>query len=214
MTNPDTDIDKRKNEFAQILKNYVPESAAMLCAELIIHYRLHLHIETERKTKYGDYSPHLGKGNRISINHNLPKFEFLFTFIHELAHHTTYLKFGPKHKAHGEEWKQEFKNCIKPFLLHDIFPNDLKSAIIKHMQNPKYSHSADVNLLRAFRIYNDKTNHLVLDNLKEGSLFKMKNSDVIMQKKHKLRTYYYCVAINTNKAYKVHAMAEVIESKF
>lgn len=199
-----------KNNLINALVKFMPELAAPLCADLIMHYKLHLHVAVARKSKYGDYAPHLGKGNRITVNHNLSKFEFLLTFIHEVAHHTTYVKYGPKHDAHGAEWKQEFKICMHPFLMADIFPYDLKAAIAKHMNNPKYSHAADLNLLKLLRKYDEKApNKLVLDNLIQGTLFKMKNSSVVMEKQHKLRTYYYCVDIASKKAYRVHAMAEV-----
>jgi hypothetical protein len=201
---------QHKSNLIKVLVKFVPELASPLCADLIMQYNLHLHIEAARKSKYGDYAPHLGKGNRITVNHNLSKFDFLITFIHEVAHHITYLKYGPRHNAHGAEWKQEFKLCMQPFLMADIFPYDLKAAIAKHMQNPKYSHAADLNLLKVLRKYDDKTpDKLVLDNLKQGSLFKLKDSSVVMEKQHKLRTYYYCIDIISKKAYRVHAMAEV-----
>ena len=83
---------KHKDMLMLALKPYVPEAALSLCCELIMYYKLNLHIEVERKGRYGDYHPTMGSGNRITVNHNLNPFEFLITFIHELAHHTTYLK--------------------------------------------------------------------------------------------------------------------------
>lgn len=205
MSNPE----QHKQKLTSIIKNYVPANAAELCADIIMHYKLHLHIEAERKSKYGDYTPHKGSAGKISVNHNLSKFEFLFTFIHELAHHTAFLKFGPHHESHGKEWKNEFRLCMQPFLNKDIFPYDLRAAVLKHMQNPKYSHSADIQLLRVLKRYDNKSMHKVLDNLPADAYFKIKNSEILMQKKHKLRTYYYCVNMQNNKPYKVHAMAEV-----
>jgi SprT protein len=90
-----------KDKLVIALSAYLPPEALSLCAELIMYYKLHLHIEVERKGRYGDYTPHSGKGSRISINHNLSPFEFLITFVHELAHHTAFLKDGSRHEPHA-----------------------------------------------------------------------------------------------------------------
>ena len=65
-----------KLQLMDVLKRYLPIVAVEYCSELIMNYKLHLHIEVERKGRLGDYSPHLGKGNRISINHNLNPYDF------------------------------------------------------------------------------------------------------------------------------------------
>lgn len=201
---------KRKQEFCNVLVRFIPKEAVEYCAELIIFHDLHLHVENERKSKYGDYSPHNGKGNRISINFNLSKFDFLITFIHELSHHTAYVKYGHHHEPHGEEWKHEFQKNMIPFFEHEtLFPNDLKAAIAKHMRNPKYTHSADVKLLQVLKKYDErKANIIVLVDLPNGALFKMKGYNDTLRKIEKLRTYILCETL-TGKKYRVHAMVEV-----
>ncbi len=189
----------------------MPEAALNLCVELIMQYRLHLHIEVERKGRYGDYTPHSGQGSRISINHNLSPFEFLITFIHELAHHTTFLKYGNKHEPHGAEWKVEYKRCMRFFFDLDLFPYDLKSALAKHMQNPKYTQAADVKLLQVLRKYDErKVDILTLSQLPDGALFKMKTHPMLLMRVKLLRTYVLCENPETKSRYKVHAMVEVL----
>ena len=189
----------------------MPEAALNLCVELIMQYRLHLHIEVERKGRYGDYTPHSGQGSRISINHNLSPFEFLITFIHELAHHTTFLKYGNKHEPHGAEWKEEYKRCMRFFFDLDLFPYDLKSALAKHMQNPKYTQAADVKLLQVLRKYDErKVDILTLSQLPDGALFKMKTHPMLLRRVKLLRTYVLCENPETKSRYKVHAMVEVL----
>lgn len=200
-----------KADLMSVLKTYVPEAALELCCELIMYYKLNLHIEVERKGRYGDYHPTMGKGNRITVNHNLNPYEFLITFIHELAHHTTYLKFGNRVDGHGKEWKDEFKRNMMPFLQEDIFPNDIKFALIGHMRNPKYSHSADVKLLKVLMNYDKKKDYVTLDELKEGDLFKMPGrSKIILKKLDTLRTYTNCIAVATGRMYQVHTLAKII----
>jgi hypothetical protein len=172
---------------------------------------LHLHIEVERKGRYGDYTPHSGKGSRISINHNLSPFEFLITFVHELAHHSAFVKYGNRHEPHGVEWKNEFKLCMRPFFELELFPYDLKSILAKHMQNPKYSQSADVKLLEVLRKYDSRKTHiLTLSQLHDGAEFRMKSDPTFMRRIKKLRTYILCESLDGRYKYRVHAMVEVL----
>ncbi len=203
---------EHKVSLQQALKKYLPPAVVELSAELIMYYKLHLHIEVERRDRYGDYHPHMGKGNMITVNHNLNPYEFLVTFIHELAHHTTFLKHGNKVDHHGAEWKAEFRNNMKPFLLLDgAFPDDVKLAVIKHMKSPKYSHSADVNLTKILMKYDKVKDYITLDELPYGALFKMSNrAKIVMKKLEKLRTYTMCISVSDGKMYKVHTLAKVI----
>lgn len=201
---------EHKAKLMKVLHQYLPQNSVDYCSELIMYYKMHLHIEVERKGRYGDYTPHSGKGFRISVNHNLSKFEFLITFIHEMAHHTTYLKYGPRHDAHGVEWKDEFKIVMRPFFMMDIFPYDLKAILAKHMQNPKYSQSADVKLLEVLKKYDlRKANVITLSQLPDGTLFSMKKDSMVLRRINKLRTYIACESLDGKWKYRVHAMAEV-----
>src|SRR5882757_6024212 len=128
------DQQKHKLQLMHALKKYLPPAAVEHCSELIMIHKLHLHIEVERKDRLGDYSPHLGKGNRISINHNLNPYDFLITFTHELAHHTAFKKFGHKHEPHGAEWKEEFKLHMRPMVMMHFFPKDIEGPLIQHMR--------------------------------------------------------------------------------
>jgi SprT protein len=199
-----------KKQLMHTLQKYMPERVVEYCSELIILYKLHLHIEVERKDRLGDYSPHLGNGNRISINHNLNRYDFLITFIHELAHHVTYKKYGPHHQSHGSEWKDEFKACMRPVVMMKIFPPDIEIPLIKHMRAPKYTHSGDVELMKALMKHNKGVQPLILDDLPMGSLFKMAlKGRAVLRKMEKLRTYVLCEDVGTGKKYKVHLLAKV-----
>lgn len=204
-----------KANLMQALKKHVPQNALEVCCELIMYYKLNLHIEVERKGRYGDYHPTMGKGNRITVNHNLNVYEFLITFIHELAHHTAYLKYGNSVEPHGAEWKEEFRKNMLPFIQSlDVFPNDIKFALIGHMKNPKYSHSADVKLLKVLMRYDKVKNYTTLDEIKEGDFFKMSvKSRIILKKMDTLRTYTNCIAISSGKLYQVHTLAKIIPVK-
>lgn len=200
-----------KQQLMTVLKRYMPEIAVEYCSELIMLHKLHLHIEVERKGRLGDYSPHLGNGNRISINHNLNPFDFLITFVHELAHHTTYKKYGSRHEPHGEEWKEEFKSCMRPFVMMRMFPEDIEKPLIRHMKKPKYTHSGDLHLMKALMQYDRDKSYTTLDQLPEGALFKMPGrSKIVMKKGLKRRTYFSCESVADGRTYLVHAIAKVV----
>jgi hypothetical protein len=200
-----------REKLMQILKKYLPPPAVSYCSDLIIHYKLHLHIEVERKDRLGDYSPHLGLGNRISINHNLNPYDFLITFMHELAHFTAHKKYGNDHQAHGPEWKEEFKIRMRPVVQNKFFPPDLEVPLIRHMRKPAYTHTGDVELMKALRHYDPITDEVILDELATGSLFKIgKRGRVRMVKGDKRRTYIKCLAPDSGREYLVHAVTRVI----
>lgn len=200
---------KHKQQLMKVLSKHMPSKAVEYCSELVMIYKLHVHIEVERKDRLGDYSPHLGKGNRISINHNLNPYNFLITFIHELAHHTAYKKYGNKHQPHGPEWKEEFKTHMRRLVMMRVFPTDIEVPLIAHMKKPAYTHSGDVALMKALNKY-DKQTYLIVDDLKKGDLFKTSaNSKIIMQLGDKRRVNYFCTDIRTGKLYLVHGIAKV-----
>src|SRR4051812_38681850 len=99
---------------------------------MIIEHRVFLRITRSRLSKYGDYrAPSGGKGHRISLNYNLNPYMFLVTFVHEMAHLTTFNRFKRKADPHGKEWKSEFKVLLEPFLRSGAFPSPLKEALEK-----------------------------------------------------------------------------------
>lgn len=202
-------LETHKQRLMNSIKKLVPESAVAYCADLIMQHQLHLHISESRKSKLGDYHPHTGKGNHITVNHDLNPYHFLITFLHELAHHQAYKKYGPRHEPHGAEWKQEYKLVMLDALQHKLFPNDLAVPIMHHMRNPSYTHTGDVNLMKALMKY-DKVTKLLLDELQPGDFFVLENNERnVMQKGNKRRVYHECVDIKTRKTYLVKGIAAV-----
>ena len=79
------ELQYRRN--ADILVKYIPEAAVPTIAEWIIHYDFKLKIKKERNSRLGDYTPpREGLNHLITINHNLNKYAFLITLVHEVAH--------------------------------------------------------------------------------------------------------------------------------
>ena len=143
---------------SEILKKYLPEQSVTLIAEWIIAFDFKLKIKKERSTRLGDYTmPRNGLNHIITINHNLNKFSFLITLVHEVAHLVTYNQYKNSVSPHGKEWKKNFQELIQPFLTTDIFPIEIFSALRRYMQNPAASSCSDVHLLRTLKLHDDRT---------------------------------------------------------
>ncbi|MGG9964444.1 SprT-like domain-containing protein [Ferruginibacter sp. SUN106] len=192
------------------LQSYLPGGSFEEVLYYLQHYKVHLTITRQRQTILGDYRhAHADKTHRISVNGNLNKYAFLITLLHELAHLFTYEQFGHRVMAHGKEWKNEFSKILAKFLLKKVFPTDIERALLQTLQNPAASSCGDEKLLRVLNNYDDKKPGMQLvENLAEGSLFKIKGGR-IFKKGEKIRKRYKCVEVKTGKLYLFSAVYEV-----
>ena len=157
---------------SEILKKYLPEPSVDLIAEWIITFDFKLKIKKERSTRLGDYtSPRNGLNHTITINHNLNKYAFLITLVHEVAHLVTYNQHKNTVSPHGKEWKQNFQQLIKPFLTPDIFPLEVFAALRNYMQNPAASSCSDIQLLRTLKLHDENTETIFLEYLPSTVFF-------------------------------------------
>ena len=194
---------------SEILKKYLPEQSVTLIAEWIITFDFKLKIKKERSTRLGDYTmPRNGLNHIITINHNLNKFSFLITLVHEVAHLVTYNQHRNTVSPHGKEWKRNFQELIQPFLTTDIFPIEIFSALRRYMQNPAASSCSDVHLLRTLKLYDDKTDTIFLEYLPINSLF-LYNGSRIFQKGERIRKRYKCREISSGQIYLFNPLTEV-----
>jgi hypothetical protein len=195
-----------KVKYKSILKKYLPEAALERIIKLLEKYPIHLDITKERLTKLGDFKISRNGQPKITVNHNLNKYSFLITLLHELAHFTTYKKYK-RVKPHGKEWKNEFRNLSLPFLNNFVFPNDILSYFAQYLKNPKAATGSDMQLSMALNNYNNDSNQTYLFQLKIGDSFKLKNKMFILGDKR--RTRFEALEINTKKKYLIHQNAEV-----
>ena len=200
-----------------ILKKYLPENAVDNVAGIILRYKIHFKISNSRTTKFGDYRPPLTKPyHRISVNHDLNKYAFLITFIHEVAHLRVYEKFQRNISSpHGAEWKTEYRILMKDFLDKDIFPEELKAAITESIKNSKASSSSDLKLFRVLKKYDEKAENDIsvdLESLDEGQLFKTLNG-LTFKKGEKRRIRYRCFNLERKQWYLFHPLTPVLPVK-
>ena len=197
-------------QYKEVLKNYLPEESLDTIARWVRHFNFDLKITRGRTTKLGDYrSPFNGKRHKITVNHNLNRFAFLVTLVHEVAHLTAFEKYGHKIKPHGDEWKQEYKLLMHPFLHESILPNDVQVALINYLQNPSASSCADENLVRILKKHDKPNEALVhLEDLPFKTMFKIAGNRYF-EKGEKLRKRYKCTEIATKRVYLFSPVADV-----
>ena len=147
---------KSTEKLYSLLQQHIPDNAVHYCLDKWTEKPFHFTVTRKRNTKLGDYrfDPRTAK-HSITVNHNLNKFNFLITFLHEYAHLTATDKYDRKVSPHGAEWKKEFKEVIQPMLNSLVFPDDILQVLIKHMKNPKASTQADARLVQVLRKYDD-----------------------------------------------------------
>lgn len=200
-------IQYQKN--SEILKKYLPEQSVGQIAEWIVKFDFKLKIKKERSTRLGDYtSPHNGLNHTITINHNLNKYAFLITLVHEIAHLVTYNQYKNTVNPHGREWKQNFQILIQPFLSTDVFPLEVFAALRKYMQNPAASSCSDLHLLRTLKLHDEDTGSVFLEYLPTNAMF-LYNGSRVFQKGEKIRKRFKCREISTGAIYLFNALAEV-----
>lgn len=193
-----------------ILAKYIPEPAVPLISDWIFHFNFKLKIRKPRQSVYGDYRPpRAGMNHLITINRDMNPYAFLLTLVHEIAHLLTHERHGFRIKPHGDEWKNSFKELMRPVMRLGVFPDDVRAAIVRYMQDPGASSCSDNNLMRTLKKY-DKANGLVLlESLPMNTVFRF--GDKMFVKGPKVRTRFQCKLYNTQHVYLFAALAEVRE---
>ncbi len=194
-----------------ILCKYVPEKAAGLLVQWITEYDFKLKITRERNSKLGDYRPPIDRPNHlITVNHNLNKYSFLVTLVHEVAHLTTFNKHKDSVQPHGDEWKSEYKKLMSNFLNKEIFPDDVLYGLLTHLRAPGASSCSDAKLLRILKRHDNPANNnrVFLEKLPFKSKF-LYNGDRLFEKGMRVRTRFRCTEIVTGEVYLFHPLAEV-----
>ena len=193
-----------------ILQKYIPEPAVDTIAEWIYAFDFKLKIKKARASKYGDYRPPVkGQNHQITINHDLNRYAFLITLVHEIAHLSAWKKYGDRIQSHGGEWKQEYRILLKPFLHDKIFPQDIISALNSYMHDPAASVCNDSRLFRILNKYNTSaTDLLLLEDLPLQAVFETGDNQKFVKQK-KIRTRYLCTKISTKEEYLFHGLSQV-----
>ncbi len=191
-----------------ILAKYIPDPAVPLISEWILHFNFKLKIKKSRQTKLGDYrTPLPGLNHQITVNQDLNRYAFLLTLVHEIAHLLTFERYGHRVKPHGEEWKNSFKELMRPFMRMNIFPEDVAGAIIGYMKNPAASSCSDDHLLRTLKKHDPPSEFVHLETIPLNAAFIYNERQFF--KGPKIRTRYKCLSEDRRHVYLFAGLAEV-----
>lgn len=199
----------QRKDIAKALEKYLPEGFVPYVLDLMFSEYLSFKVTKPRKTKSGDYkAPRKGEPHRITVNGNLNPYAFLITTIHEFAHMKTYIKFGNNVKAHGKEWKNEFKQLLLPILDQQLLPKDIETALVLSLNNLKASSCTDIRLSRALKQYDlNQSDVVLLEDLHNNAYFRLGRKT--FQRGILRRKRYLCKEIRTGKQYTISRLAEV-----
>jgi hypothetical protein len=190
------------------LLDHIPAKSLPYCQVLLEKYRFKFILKRSRLTKLGDFKVNRASGQyTISVNRDLNSYQFLITFIHELAH----LKVAEDHpcsvKSHGIEWKNSFKELLKPLLNETIFPQPLLAILSKHMVNPKAAAGSDPKLWNALKEFDVDRSRTQLNSVEDGADFIFRKKQFTRLKKR--RTRILCQARGSQRLYLIPGIAEV-----
>lgn len=194
----------------QRLESYVPQAAAAYCLDLWKKYDFILLIKGSRKTKLGDFRvDRSGERVSISVNGTLNGYAFLVTYLHEVAHLTTWRLHGRSVKPHGREWQEQFRLLMKPLMTADIFPEEVLTPLKKYMLAPSASTATCQPLWIALRIFDEGTpeNTRYLSQLAIGDRFRF--SEIVYQKVEMRRTRALCHNLSNGRRYLISTAAQV-----
>lgn len=185
----------------EALQVYIPLSAVELVAAWFDKHYVILRITRDRSTKLGDFrgAPH-GKPCYISVNHNLNKYSFLITLLHEMAHAEVHFSYTRRMAPHGKSWKSAYQRIALPFLTEDIFPERVRKAFADYLQNPKASSTTCLPLVSALREFDNKEGEFTVSMLKPGDMFALRGKHTF-RIIEKLRKRYRCICIDNKKTY-------------
>lgn len=192
------------------LQHFLPTDTFEAVYRYLQQYQVHLTVARERKSILGDYRHRIpGKNHRISVNGNLNPYAFLITLLHELAHLLTFEQYGNAVASHGREWKAIFGKLLAQFIEHNVFPPDIRKALLNSLHNPAASSCADELLLRTLKKYDEKESHLkMVEDVPHAALFQTHDGKVF-QKGEKMRKRFKCVEVKTGKLYLFSPVYEV-----
>lgn len=196
-----------KQFFVRLISRKVPESALAYCIQLFEEAPFHFKVSKKRATKLGDYrfDPR-AKSHTITVNEDLHPFQFLITYIHEVAHRRVHEQHR-KQAPHGPHWKNEFRTLMLPLLRPEVFPEPVLRALAKHMKNPKASAAADITLVNALRKFDDDSGGITLAQLAINEEFSFRGRS--FRKLEVKRTRALCLDLKDQKRYLVPLMVEI-----
>lgn len=195
----------------EILTHHLPEKAVPYCVDLWKKEPFKFQIAANRKTKLGDFRYRSDRPiQTITINRDLNTYQFLLTFIHEVAHLHAFQKYGRTISPHGKEWKSTFQELMDPLFNLQAFPRDLAIPLRNHLKNPKATSSSDLFLVKEMSKYDqnpEALQEIFLSDLMPGKRFLLSGRE--FEKGKSRRTRVVCVEIKTGNNFLIAQLAKI-----
>lgn len=192
----------------QALFDYIPASAVDTVADWFDKNHVILRITANRSTKLGDFRSGInGRPCSISVNHNLNKYNFLITLLHEIAHAEVYFNYLRRVPPHGKIWKTTYQRFASPFLNVSVFPENVLQVFNDYLKNPRASSTSYLPLTQVLREF-DEQNGITVSMLKPETIFTLPNGKMFRMI-GKLRKRFRCYCLNNKKTYLFSPMAIV-----
>lgn len=192
----------------EVFQRFVPPHAVEYCDALYQTQAFEFKIKKARVTKLGDFrfEPKSGK-HTITINNDLNPYNFLVTYLHEIAHLNAFRTYGNSIMPHGEEWKETFKEVSKPMLRTDVFPKEVLATLIHYFKNPKASSCSDPVLYQVLKKYDIQDGSVFLKSILPGQKFEFNKRK--FEKLELKRTRSVCKELKSGKKYLISELAQV-----
>ncbi|OEK03099.1 hypothetical protein BFP97_16920 [Roseivirga sp. 4D4] len=192
----------------EALIDRVPPSALDYCQQLWSDFPFDFKLKKSRSSKLGDYryDPR-ERSHTVTVNLDLNPYQFLITYVHEVAHRVVHKPRG-RQKPHGQEWKVCFQKLMLPLLRPEVFPDDILRVLANHMKNPKASSSADPRLMAVLSKYDEtESNGPTLKELEIDTEFLFRKRT--FRKLQEKRTRAVCLELRSQRRYLIPMVAEV-----
>lgn len=200
----------KKDDVRQALRNHIPRKALEKCVNLIIRYKIDFKIAPSRFSKYGDYqAPHQGSSHKITVNEDLNKYSFLITFIHEVAHLTTWQKYTRVKYPHGNQWKSEFHRLMQFHLNNRVFPLEIVEALNRYLSNPAATSCCDTQLQKALHHYDkQKRGWKLLEDIEFNVPFLIGSGRIFIKRRQLIKNFE-CTEIHKRHKYLINPLMVV-----
>lgn len=192
------------------IENFVPTASIPLLSKYLVHWEVNMVVTRERLTKHGDFRALPKGGHQITVNEMPNPYRFLITTVHEIAHLITYKDFGVGIKPHGKEWKHTYRKIMLPFLIPEIFPQELLKILQLHFRNPKASSETDTKLTLVLNKFDPENKKNYIFELEDGSVFEIHNGRRFIRGKKRTKRYE-CREVNGKRLYLFSPHAQVIK---
>lgn len=191
-------------KITNILNTHIPAPAVPYCLQLWQSDPFKFKLRKARQTKIGDFSCKHGQTPQITVNNDLHPYLFLITYVHEVAHLHVHKQHGRRVEAHGEEWKNTFRDLMTPVMTSEIFSEKILRGLKRHMVNPKASTYSDTEFTELLRSVDAKwSRSTLLSEIPEGSLFGLHGK--WFRKGALQRTRVLCLELKTKRKFLVPA---------